>query len=298
MTATESQQQYAILFADISGSTSLYEKLGDIAAQSQIGLRLEKIASVVKLHSGTVIKSIGDELMCCFDKPGDAVRASCEIHDAMEQQTGVGDLRLAVRIGIHFGPAIRKDNDLFGDAVNVAARITSLAKAKQTLTSAQTVEMLTPSEQAMTRPLSLTPVKGKVEMLALQEVIWKQNNLTLLHLDRTQSVGGLSQRLVLKYQNSTLAIEGNGASFIVGREDSCQLQVFSTHASRQHGKIEHRMGKFVFVDQSANGTYISLPDIDNLFIHREELPLFGSGILCCGEKIQDGNPHLIHFVCE
>lgn len=297
MTATESQQQYAILFADISGSTALYEKLGDVAAQSQISMRLDKIASVVKSHSGTVIKSIGDELMCCFDVPGDAVRASCEIHDVMEQQTDIGDLRLAVRIGIHFGPAIRKHNDLFGDAVNVAARITTLAKAKQTLTSAQTVEMLKPFEQAMTRPLSLTPVKGKIEMLALQEVIWKQNNLTLLH-NRTQSVGGLSQRIVLKYQNRPLSIDGNDTPFIIGREDNCQLQVFSTHASRQHGKIEHRMGKFVFVDQSANGTYISLPDIDNLFIHREELPLFGSGILCCGEKIQDGNPHLIHFVCE
>jgi hypothetical protein len=236
--------------------------------------------------------------MCCFDNPGDAVRASCEIHDAMEQQAGVEDLRLAVRIGIHYGTAISKDNDLFGDAVNVAARITSLAKAKQTLTSAQTVAMLTPIEQTMTRPLSLTPVKGKVEMLALQEVIWQQNNLTLLHTSRTQNVGGLSQRIVLKYQDRTLTIEGNGASFVVGREDNCHLQILSTHASRQHGKIEYRTGKFVFVDQSANGTYISLPDINNLFIHREELPLFASGILCCGEKIQDGNANLIHFACE
>ena len=96
----------------------------------------------------------------------------------------------------------------------------------------------------------------------------------------------------------TQIINGKGEAFVIGRDDGCHLQVFSTLASRQHGKIEHRMGKFVFVDHSANGTYISLPEIDNLFIHREELPLFGSGILCCGEKIRDDNPHLIHFACE
>jgi class 3 adenylate cyclase len=298
MTDNELQHSCTILFADISGSTALYERLGDAAAQQMIGLTLGKISAVVATHHGAIVKSIGDELMCCFESPSDALHASCAIHDSLDQQTDPGGIRLAVRIGIHYGPAIRKDSDLFGDAVNVAARVTALAKAQQTLTTAQTVEALAPADRTLTRSLNQTPVKGKVELLALHEVIWRQENLTVLHLSRTQGMGGASNRLVLRQGDRTLAIGGGGAAFTLGREEGCQLQVQSTLASRQHGKIEHRMGKFVFIDHSANGTYISLPDIDNLFLHREELPLFGSGIISCGEKIQDKNPHLIHFACE
>lgn len=298
MTDNEIQHRCTILFADISGSTALYERLGDAAAQRTIGYTLEKIGAMVATHHGAIVKSIGDELMCCFENTSDALHASCAIHDTLDQQTDPGGMRLAVRIGIHYGPAIRKDNDLFGDAVNVAARVTALAKAQQTLTTAQTVEALAPADRSMTRSLSQTPVKGKVELLALHEVIWRQENLTVLHLSRTQSMGGASNRLVLRHAGRTLAIGGGGAAFTLGRDVACQLQVQSTLASRQHGKIEHRMGKFVFVDHSANGTYISLPDIDNLFLRREELPLFGSGIISCGEKIQDNNQHLIHFSCE
>jgi len=298
MTDTELQQSCAILFADIAGSTSLYDRLGDAAAQQMIGVTLGKISVVVAAHNGAIVKSIGDELMCCFENPADALRTSCVIHDTLDRQTDPGGARLAVRIGIHYGPAIRKDNDLFGDAVNVAARVTALAKAQQTLTTAQTVEALAPADRTVTRSLNQTPVKGKAELLALHEVIWRQENLTVLHLSRTQSMGGASNRLVLSYGDRTLAIGGGGAAFTLGREAGCQLQVQSTLASRQHGRIEHRMGKFVFIDHSANGTYISLPDIDNLFLHREELPLFGSGTISCGEKIQDTNRHLIHFACE
>jgi class 3 adenylate cyclase len=299
MTDNELQQNYTILFADIAGSTALYEKLGDAAAQQLVGLTLDKVATVVAAHRGTVIKSIGDELMCCFDTPGNALHASRAIHDTLDQQTDPGGTRLTVRVGLHFGPAIRKDNDLFGDAVNVAARVTALTKAQQTLTTAQTVEALPPAEAALTRRLDHTPVKGKAESLMLHEVIWRPDNLTVLPTHRTQSSGGTSERIVLTYQGQARAIHGdNRTAYTLGRDAGCDLQLLSTLASRQHGKIEHRLGRFVFVDHSANGTYVSLADIQNLFLHREELPLFGTGVISCGEKIHDQNPHLVHFTCE
>jgi len=299
MYSESNAQLQTVLFADVSGSTSLYERLGDTTAQQLIGLRLDKMTAVVTAHGGRVVKCIGDELMCAFTLPGDAVRAARAIHDMLEQQTDPGGLRLAVRIGLHHGRVLPKDNDLFGDAVNVAARVTGLAKAQQTLTTAQTVKALTPDEAVMTRRLDQTPVKGKTEMLELHEVIWRQDNLTVLHGAHTQSTSSLSQRLVLIYQNVTHVLEADDhTSFSLGRDAGCRLPIASTLASRQHGKIEHRLGKFVLVDHSANGTYVSLPDIQNLLLHREELPLFGSGVVSCGEKIRDGAPHLIHFSCE
>jgi adenylate cyclase len=299
MTRDTPAPEQTVLFADISGSTALYEKLGDTAAQQLIGLRLDKIAATVQTHHGRVIKCIGDELMCAFVNPNDAAHCATSIHDMLEQQTNPGGLDLKVRIGMHHGPVLDRDNDLFGDAVNVAARIASLAKAQQTLTTAQTVAALAPAEATMTRRLDQTPVKGKTEMLILHEVIWRPDNLTILATHRTQSLAGQSERLVLTYQGQTRAIRGDHqTSFALGRDAGCHLAIGSTVASRQHAKIQHRHGKFILVDHSANGTYVSLPDIDNLFLHREELPLFGSGVIACGEKIQPDSAHLIRFACE
>jgi class 3 adenylate cyclase len=297
MADTGTEKLYTILFADIAGSTALYEKLGDAAAQAQIGLRLDKIAGVVASFRGTVIKSIGDELMCRFDAPADAVQAACEIHELMERQTDTTGVRLATRIGIHRGTAIQQDNDLFGDAVNVAARVTALAKAEQTLATDATVRALPAVRAVQTRQLNRAAVKGKQETLDLHEVLWRHDNLTVLSGSRTVAAGA-GDRLVLTYQGITRALERGAPALLLGRDPGCQLQVVSSLASRMHGKIEHRMGKFVFVDHSANGTYIRLPDIENLFLQREELPLFGSGVICCGEKITDASPHLIHFACE
>lgn len=292
-------QHQTVLFADISGSTSLYERLGDTVAQQLIGLRLDKITAAVQAHQGRVVKCIGDEVMCAFNHPDHAVRCAIAIHDMLEQQTNPGGINLKVRIGLHHGRVLHKDNDLFGDAVNVAARVAGLAKAEQTLTTGQTIDVLSPEEIARTRRLDQTPVKGKTEMLVLHEVIWRPDNLTVLHTRHTQNQSGMSERLVLSYQGQTRAIHGNGQTgFTLGRDAGCSLPIASTVASRQHAKIQHRHGKFIFIDHSANGSYISLPDIDNLFLHREELPLFGSGVISCGEKIQEGGPHLIHFACE
>ena len=297
MTDDNIQDQYAIVFVDISGSTALYEKIGDHAAHAQIGASLQKIAAVITGQRGTVIKSIGDELMCRFDSPADAVLAACGIHALMERQTDVSGVPLTVRIGLHFGPALLKDNDLFGDAVNVAARVASLAQSQQTLATAATVAALPPAEAAMTRVLHHAPVKGKREALVLHEVLWRQENLTVLRSSRMQTLGA-HDRLVLTYQGITKIIEAGSGAFTLGRDVDCSLPIASTVASRLHGKIEHRMGKFVYTDHSANGSYVRMPDIENLFVNREQLPLFGAGTIACGEKITDGSQHLIHFACE
>lgn len=297
MTVDGAQDRYAIVFVDISGSTALYEKIGDHAAHARIGTQLQKIGAAVAGHRGTVIKSIGDELMCRFDRPDDAVQASCGIHELMENQTDITGVPLTVRIGLHYGPAILKDGDLFGDAVNVAARVASLAQARQTLTTDATVAALSPAESAMTRILNQTPVKGKQDALVVHEVLWRQENLTVLRSSRMQLLGA-HDRLALTYQGVTKVIEAGGGAFTLGRDIGCSLQIGSTVASRLHGKIEHRTGKFVYTDHSANGTYVRMPDIDNLFVNREQLPLFGVGAIACGEKIGNDATHLIHFACE
>jgi len=125
-----------ILFADISGSTRLYETLGDKIALEKIDHCLTLLGKVAQRYSGEVIKTIGDEIMCAFPTASSAVEAAM----VMQQDLIASTSTLHVRIGLHFGEVIRDGSDVFGDAVNVAARMTRLAVPDQIMTTRETAE--------------------------------------------------------------------------------------------------------------------------------------------------------------
>ena len=112
----------AIVFADISGSTKLYDTLGDQLARSKVAETLDTMARVIKEHNGTVIKTIGDEIMCTFETAEAAANACCEMHEALgEVNAGIEDKTIiAIRIGMHYGPAILEGGDVFGDEIGRA----------------------------------------------------------------------------------------------------------------------------------------------------------------------------------
>ena len=153
-----------ILFADISGSTRLYEVLGDAPARAKVANCLQMLTEATQRHGGTVIKTIGDEIMCTFPSAENACNAACEMHELVEdditEQTAAGPVSLAIRIGIHHGPAILEGGDVFGDAVNVAARMASMSKAGQIITTQMTIDELSPVLKASSRFIDRAPVKG------------------------------------------------------------------------------------------------------------------------------------------
>ena len=123
-------QQYAVMFADVVGSTQLYETLGDANASAAIFELFKRITSIVEQHKGTVVKTIGDEVMCYFDTPSNSVTASCKIQEVVSHSFFAGQ-SIKLSIGMHYGTAILQSGDLFGDAVNTAARMTSMARSQQ-----------------------------------------------------------------------------------------------------------------------------------------------------------------------
>src|SRR5437870_4851872 len=111
-----------VLFADVSGSTKLYETVGDAAAHEAIDLCVKLFANVALQHGGRVIKTIGDEVMAIFPQPSQAARAAVDIQLAISSMAPVEKVRLGVRVGMHHGPVVERDGDIFGDTVNLAAR--------------------------------------------------------------------------------------------------------------------------------------------------------------------------------
>ncbi|MDQ2695826.1 MAG: adenylate/guanylate cyclase domain-containing protein [Pseudomonadota bacterium] len=289
----------AVLFADVAGSTRLYETLGDVEAQRRILQCLATLSAIARDNDGEVVKTIGDEIMCRFPSAETAVRAACEIQEALGAGQDSDSPPLQVRIGLQYGPVIVRDNDVFGDTVNVAARMTDIAKARQIFTTEQTIRNLPAGSHLMTREFGRIAVKGRQEELLICQIIWEKDVgslTTAMPAVRFSEAAAVS--FFLSYQDLKVQITQDTPDIVVGRNKQCDIVVHSLPASRVHARFEHRRGKIVLVDISTNGTYVRPQDGTDIYLHREELVLSGEGTISLGMPIADNLEHRIHYKYE
>lgn len=297
MNHTSTQQFHAILFADVSGSTRLYETLGDRAAKQAINGLLERMVGVAGRYSGVLVKTIGDEILCRFPTAERGVSAAMAMQEAMADDHSA-PVRLQMRMGLHFGPVLLEAGDVFGDAVNVAARMSAIARAGQIIITQETVACLPPELALKTRLFDTTSVKGKQDQLVIYEVLWEEEaNATVFVASTAPGLArqeDVQPELVVRYQDLERRIK-LGAGLGIGRAETCELVVESPLASRLHARIESRRGKFVFIDQSTNGSYVRTEDGNVVYLRREELPLWGKGEISLGENFGEDATHVLHF---
>lgn len=290
--------EVAVMFADVAGSTSIYDRLGDDAANRIIGKAVDIMKQLTEMHNGQVIKTIGDEVMSRFPSADDCVNAAKEIQEEMEAGIQGEDLQIAIRVGLHFGPAIlMEDGDVFGDAVNVAARMAGIAKADQIITTEETVKLLSPAHQDSTRQFDKTTVKGKAEQIIVYQVIWQNEDLTRIEIP--MSAEDLETKyLVMNFKGEETKIGSDDHRvFTLGRGVQSDLCVNARLASRMHATIQFVRGKFLLTDQSSNGTFVKTDEGESIYLRRQELMLWGSGHISLGEEISAENPDLIRFIC-
>src|SRR2546425_4618597 len=169
----EESRQTTVLFADVSGSTKLYETAGDAAALTAIGRCIERMRKAAESTGGRVVKTIGDEIMALFPSPDAAAGAASEMHATIEQLPEVGGVKLGVRVGFHSGPVIHREDDVFGDTVNMAARLVEQAGKGQIIISHETAELFSPAVRVFTRPPDSVQVKGQAEKSPLGDGMWR-----------------------------------------------------------------------------------------------------------------------------
>jgi class 3 adenylate cyclase len=276
-------RQTTVLFADLSGSTRLYEAAGDKKALDVIGRCIYTLSRAAEAAGGRVIKTIGDEIMALFATPDHAADAAMRMQTAIDALPLVGGQKLAVRIGFQAGPVIQRDNDVFGDTVNLASRLAEQATREQVLTTTDTVSLLSPAIKNTTRRLYDITVRGKLEDIALCELLWRKSP------DITQFPGGefAARRadlcLRLLYRGRELVLKRRVESITLGRDPTCTFVIVDPMSSRHHCVIERRQDKFVLADHSSNGTYVSSEsDGTETVLRREELALRGHGRLSFG----------------
>ncbi|MFT5560844.1 MAG: adenylate cyclase [Litorivivens sp.] len=291
----------AVMFADVTGSTKLYESLGDENAERIIGKVLDAMAKITEMYQGYVIKTIGDEIMCRFSSANDCVRAAKECQEEISQGIQGETVEVSIKVGLHFGPAIlMEDGDVFGDAVNVAARMGDIAKGAQIITTEDTIKMLDADLQDISRQFDKTAVKGKEEEIIIYQVVWEtSDDVTRIEIAADGLVDAVTY-LAIEYQDQKTSIASNdNRTFVIGRGVQSDLLCQTRLASRSHVTIEFRRGKFHLADQSSNGTFVKTDDGENIFLRRQELMLWGSGQIGLGEEVASCNQSdIIRFVCE
>jgi class 3 adenylate cyclase len=295
---SKTRSQLTVLFADISGSTVMYEQLGDSAAQQIAADYLGLLTNIAAEFQGAVIKTIGDEVMCAFPTADLAVQAAVKMQEEVTWKGLANQAKVRIKVGFHSGDVIQAQDDLFGDAVNVAAHIAAQAKAFQVLTSKTTAAALAADWQAKTRFVDSTAFKGAGRQIELYEVLWGQaDDLTI--------TGGVMQQphtrpaqLKLRYGDRLVQLDESHGCVTIGRGDHNDLVVPDTGVSRLHARIEYRRGRFILIEQSTNGSRVVTEEGKRVELHRDQIPLEGKGTITLAPRASTGAPSAIHFNCD
>ena len=271
--------ELAILFADVVGSTRLYELMGDLRARDMVAICIDVMRTATEQHQGTVIKTMGDEVMATFADADQALNAASQMQQQISRhsQLKVEGQPVALRIGCHFGPVVLENRDVFGSTVHTANRMTSQAKAMQIMTTAAVVERLAPLYEVLWQTEDVTSMVPAIGM----------SNSQLPHL-----------RLRLQYQEREIVLDERHPAVAIGRAEDNDVIVKGNLISRLHARIEINRHKFVLIDQSTNGTFVQSQDGDEAFVRRDSVQIKGKGMIGLGKLPDHDSPQTIRFVCE
>jgi len=283
---TKAERNLCVLFADVSGSTRLYERLGDKEALHAVERCINRMTRATEQFKGRVIKTIGDEVMAVFDDAVAGMEAACSMQQRVDDLPPASGIKLAIRVGFHFGPAIEDAKDVFGDTVNMAARMAGLAKAGQIITTGDTVGRLPALLQQSTREIDALSVKGKAEDVRVCEILWQESD------DLTMKSGSVAPaaaaRMIVRHGGEEQVLDAGHSVFFLGRDAASDIIINDRRASRSHARIERRRDKFVLIDQSTNGTYVTFVGEVEFALKREEVILRSKGHISFGHAYDVG----------
>lgn len=290
-------REAAVLLADVSDSTMLYETAGDATAHAAIEKCISLMREKTTKAKGEVIRTVGDEVLSAFPSADAAASAAMEMQLAVEGLPRVGTMRLGIRVGFCHGAMVERDGDVFGEAVSLAAQLSRVALKGQIITDGGTVARMSPLLRSLTRPISPVPVRGSAQEIQACELTWRVSADT--------TTAGL-HKSVYKLNDTILRLVLNGSERIVspvqpavalGRDPQADLVIREPTASRAHGKIERRLGKFILTDHSANGTFVTVENDREIVLRREEFTLRSHGWIAFGQSRATAS-EVLEFYCE
>lgn len=281
---TEGQRTVAILFADICGSVEVYEAVGDVEAHRRVAESLAFMKSAIERHGGTLLRTVGDSSLASFPSADEAFLAAC----AMQELHVDGPLSL--RVGFHVGPVIHDGGDVYGHAVNVAARVASFARTDEIAVSEDVVAVLSGEHRRRMTLLDRREIKGLSEPLAIHRLEWQHRDAAVTEVAASPSALTTADgRLDIVCGGRRLTVDSSRPAIVIGRSPDCDLPVDDACASRRHARIELRRGQFLLSDESTNGTWLIRNGRPDVLLRRDTIVLDGDGRLGLGATAADAD---------
>ena len=292
--------QRAVLFVDVTDSTRIYESLGDTVALALINGLFARIDRIVAKYFGAVLKTLGDGMVCVFEDPDDAFRAACDIQTSVHAGGQGAHNRLQIKVGFTYGPVILSKGDVFGDTMNVCARLMALANPEQILTSRQAVEALSPGLRTRCRELFAAQIKGKADEVPVCDVAWRYDPaVTETNLTRADLAQASQLSLTLIYRGNLFIVNRNRPVLQMGRDDSNDIVIVSLFASRIHARVQARDANFVLTDLSSNGTFLLADEHSSeVLLRRQDALLGGRGWIGLGKNATTHGDHSVRFTVQ
>lgn len=295
-----------VLFADLRGSTSLYETLGNAEATSVVTHTVSTIAKAVQPFGGTVIKTLGDGLMAVFDEPSQGIRAAQRMHEDLEQLINrqrdkhlpVGSRSLRLQVALARGEVVELGGDCFGDAVNVAARLLDHAGDNETLVTAEVIKGVGPSMQRKFRNLDWMHLRGRAEPVHVHVLGGRRGSDTMAPATQFGAVSPTLEpeavRLIWLDHNEVY--DGERMPVVLGRSPQAHFRVEDSRVSRSHARLDWHGGVFQLTDLSYNGTYVRFGSGDEVVsLRRSSCTLHGTGSIGLGGTPTDPTSPVVRF---
>lgn len=279
------QRKLFVMFADIAGSSQLFERLGDTEAMHAIERCLKRMSRSIESYRGRTVQIVGDEMLAAFESAEDACQAAIDMQQRVADLPPVSGLKLTIRIGLHCGMVTDDDGGLSGEVVTNTARIVGAARRDQILGSSELVAELAPHTPFKSHPMpELGSIPQDGEELGIAQIAWTTPAVA-------GHFSGLSimpvSRLNVRYRNQDHQLDDKMRVLTMGRDLGNKVQIDDRKASRSHARIEKRNNGYFLVDTSTNGTFVSFAGRQEILVRRGEIQLNGNGRLGFGASLSD-----------
>ena len=291
-----------VVFADLVGSTGIFERLGDETAGRFVTQLTTALSMTFEQHRGRVVKLLGDGLFVVFPAEDDAVEACVAIQEHLQEQpvfAGAGG-PIQIQMGVESGEVVEIDGDCYGDAVNSAARLADLAGAEQILTTQRVRDALTPFHRNQLRSLGPMFLRGKSEATEIFRVDWRvdrDDEATVMGASLFKT--GKASWLELAGPGQTLRLDSHGEKVTLGRATGASMTINDGRVSRVHATVEWRGSHFVLSDTSSFGTWVYVGNqAEPVVLRRTECFLVGQGQISLGCECDAENAPLVSYAVK
>lgn len=273
--------------------------MGDARALALINRLFAQLERRVKTAGGTVVKTLGDGMVCQFRQAEVALRAAGAMQIAARRMPDAGEHKLEIRVGMNWGPVVAKGHDVFGDTVNVCARLQALANPGQVLTTSGFVQALPARCRARCRDLYETKIRGRAGAVKVCELLWREDpDVTQMNVTAQGAAKPGLWILRLSYAGDSVVVEPGGSARL-GRDKANDVVVPSTLASRVHARVVGRDGNYFIADQSSNGTFLLVDgNTREVRLRREEALMGERGWIGLGKSASTHGAHVLRYRLE